>query len=314
MCLRHHNLKMAMCSVCNKSITAKQNKIKCCDCEKDFHGLCVKISKADIEYQTSAGIVWRCDPCNEARRSSMSFEDEASEGKLTLNDILKAIQELARDHKTSIREFNSSYEVLNDKLNENTLLLKEQTTKISEYMEKIDQLSAENKMLKDKIQVLEDKLDETEQYSRRNCVEIRGVPVKDNDVMQAVKDVGNALGFDIQDTMVDACHTLGRKTDSKDPPGIIVKFVRRVDADTLLAKRRAKKDFSTRHLNLPTDIPVYLNESLTPMRRKLLAMARDEKRKQGYKWLWVRRGNIFLRKVDNGPVVVIKCLADLGKI
>ncbi|XP_046686422.1 uncharacterized protein LOC124372101, partial [Homalodisca vitripennis] len=177
----------------------------------------------------------------------------------------------------------------------------EQTTKITEYMEKIDQLSIENKILKDRIQVLEDKLDETDQYSRRNCVEIQVVPVKDNDVMQAVKDVCSALGFNIQDTMIDACHTLGKKPNSKDHPGIMVKFVRRMDADTLLTKRRVKKDLSTRHLNLPTDSPVYLNESLTPMRRKLLAMARDEKRKQGYKWLWVRRGNIFLRKVDNGP-------------
>ncbi|XP_046674701.1 uncharacterized protein LOC124363496 [Homalodisca vitripennis] len=305
---------MAMCAVCNRSITAKQIKITCCDCEKDFHGSCVKVSKADIEYQTGAGIVWRCDPCNEARRRSMSFEDEASDGKLTLNDILKAIQELTSEHKSSVKDFNTSYEVLNDKLNENTLLLKEQTTKITEYMVKIDQLSIENKILKDRIQVLEDKLDETDQYSRRNCVEIQGVPVKDNDVMQAVKDVGSALGFDIQDTMIDACHTLGKKPNSKDPPGIMVKFVRRMDADTLLAKRRVKKDLSTRHLNLPTDSPVYLNESLTPMRRKLLAMARDEKRKQGYKWLWVRRGNIFLRKVDNGPVILIKSLSDLGKV
>lgn len=312
--LRHPNLKMATCAVCNRLISAKQIKIACCDCEKDFHGSCMKISKADIEYQTSAGIVWRCDHCNEERRRSLTFEGEASEGKLTLQDILKAIQELTNEHKTSIKEFNKSYESLNDKLNENTLLLKEQNEKIVQYIEKIDQLSTENKLLKERVQALEDKLDETDQYSRRNCVEIQGVPVKDNDVMQTVKDVGHALGVDIEDTMVDACHTLGKKPNSNDPPGIIVKFVRRMDAETLLAKRRVKKDFSTRHLNLPTDRPIYVNESLTPVRRKLLVMAREEKRKQGYKWLWVRRGNIFLRKVDNGPVFLIKCLADLGKV
>lgn len=305
---------MATCAVCSKSISAKQIKITCCDCEKGFHGSCVKVSKADIEFQNSAGIIWRCDPCNEERRRSLSFEREASDGKLTLNDILKAIQDLTNEHKASIKDFNKSYELLNDKLNENTGLLKEQTEKISEYIDKIDQLTSENKALKDRVQLLENKLDDSDQYSRRNCVEIQGVPVKDNDVMQTVRDVGKALGLDIDDTMVDSCHTLGKKPNSKDPPGIIVKFVRRMDADTLMAKRRAKRDFSTRHLSLPTDNPIYLNESLTPLRRKLLAMARDEKRKQGYKWLWVRRGNIYLRKVDNGPVVVIKCLADLGKI
>lgn len=305
---------MALCAVCNRSITAKHIKITCCDCEKDFHGTCVKISKADIEYQSNTGLVWRCDPCNEERRRSMSFEGDANEGKLTLSDVLKAIQELSKEHKTSIKDFNKSYELLNDKLSENTVMLKDQNEKITQYIEKIDQLATENKVLKERIQVLEDKLDDTDQYSRRNCVEIQGVPVKDNNVLQTVKDVGSALGFDIQDTMVDACHTLGKKPNSKDPPGIIVKFVRRMDADTLLAKRRLKRDFSTRHLNLPTDSPIYVNESLTPYRRKLLAMARDERRKHDYKYLWVRRGTIFLRKVDNGPVVVIKCLADLAKV
>ncbi|KAG8306560.1 hypothetical protein J6590_044540 [Homalodisca vitripennis] len=163
---------MAMCAVCNRSITAKQIKITWCDCEKDFHGI-------------------------------------------------KLVLELYGDAIHVMR------------------------------------------ILKDRNQVLEDKLDE--------------MTIKDDVVMQAVKDVGSALGFRIQDTMIDACHTLGKKPNSKDPPGIIAKFVKRMDADTLLAKRRVKKDLSTRHLNLPTDSPVYLNESLTPMRRKLLAMARDEK-------------------------------------
>ncbi|KAG8298348.1 hypothetical protein J6590_016238 [Homalodisca vitripennis] len=65
--------------------------------------------------------------------------------------------------------------------------------------------------------------------------------------------------------------------------------------------------------NLPFTIPFYKASELANG-QKLLAMARDEKRKQGYKWLWVRRGNIFLRKVDNGPVILIKSLSDLGKV
>lgn len=305
---------MALCAVCNKSISAKQMKTSCCDCEKDHHGACVKLSKADIEYLTTAGIVWRCDPCSEARRRSMSFQAEASEGKLTLEDVLKAIQELSSDHKNTVKEFNRSYEVLHEKLDENTVALKEQTEKVMLYLERIDCLTAENRALKEKIVLLEDRLDESEQYSRRNCVEIQGVPVKNNDVVQTVKDVGKALGMEIQDAMIDACHTLGKKHNSKDPPGIIVKFVRRMDADAMLTKKRAKRDFSTRHLDLPSDNPVYVNESLTPARRRLLAMAREERRKHGYKWLWVRGGKIFLRKEDNGPVTIVKCQADLGKI
>lgn len=244
----------------------------------------------------------------------MMFVNDATEGKLTLEHIMKAIQDLSTEHKTSTREFNKSYEAMNEKLIENTNALKEQTEKVKQYFEKIEDLVSENKVLKDKIQQLEDRLDETEQYSRRNCVEIQGLPVQNNDVIQTVKDLGSALGMEIQDSMIDACHTLGRKPNSKEPSGIIVKFVRRVNADDMLAKRRAKRDFSTRHLNLTSDYPIYVNESLTSARRRLLAMAREERKKHGYKWLWVRGGKILLRKEDNGPVIFVKCQADLQKI
>ncbi|KAG8273356.1 hypothetical protein J6590_023868 [Homalodisca vitripennis] len=91
-----------------------------------------------------------------------------------------------------------------------------------------------------------------------------------------------------REPMIDACHTLGKKVNTKDTPGIIVKFVRRVDAEALLKKRREKRDFSTRHLNLASDNPIYINESLSPTRRRLLGMARQVRRERGYKWLWVR--------------------------
>jgi hypothetical protein len=117
--------------------------------------------------------------------------------------------------------------------------------------------------------------------------------------------------MEITDSMIDACHTLASKPDSKSPPGIIVKFVRRIDAENLLAKKRDKRDLSTRHLGRADDHPVYVNESLSPARRRLLALARDARRRHGYKWLWVRGGKIFIRKEDSSPVIVVKSQADL---
>ncbi|KAG8296954.1 hypothetical protein J6590_045797 [Homalodisca vitripennis] len=247
---------MALCAVCNKTFTSKQLKASCCDCEKDFQ---FKLSKADIEHFSTAGIVFRCEPCSEARRRSMSFQAEATDGRLTLEAVFKAIQELSSEHKSSIKDFNKSYEAMNEKLDENTVALKNQTEKILQYLEKIDNLTAENKALKEKINFLEERLDESEQYSRRNCVE----------------DTGNA-----------SWKQRWKKPNFKDPPGIIVKFVRRIDADALLTKRRAKRDFSTRHVGLPSDNTIYVNESLTPARRRLLALAREERKRLGYKWLW----------------------------
>lgn len=302
----------SLCGVCNKGLGSRL-KVTCCECNISFHGSCVKMSKVDIEYLASEQVVWRCEPCSVNRRSSLRLESKANGGTLSLDDVLKSINDLRCEHKVSMREFNESYEMLNNKIDDNTDALKENTAKMREYLEIIDSLTNENKKLKEKVQLLEIKVEDMEQYSRRNCIEIQGVPTSDDKVLDSVKNVGQALGIEITDSMVDACHLLGKRPNAVGPPGIIVKFVRRIDAETLLSKRRGKK-LSTRHLGLPTDSPVYINESLTPERRRLYALARKVRSDKNYKWLWVKGGKIFLRKSDGEPVILIKCQADLDKL
>jgi len=152
-----------------------------------------------------------------------------------------------------------------------------------------------------------------EQYSRSNAVEIHGIPQQPHeDCVSLVQSVGKALDMPITKEMIDACHRLGKKDNAQNrPPGIIVKFVRRLDKEEM-RKRRIKANPSTRHMDLPVDCPIYINESLSPARRKLFAMARVSKQEKNYKYLWVRRGKIFLRKEDGAVVKTVVCQADLG--
>lgn len=306
------NLKMAVCGVCNKGL-GNRIKVSCSDCEKDFHGGCVKMTKADIDYLENENLLWRCDPCSITRRSSLRLETQATEGSLSLQDIMKAIEELKGEQKETLRDINNSYEVLNNKLDDNTGAIQQNTEKLNEYIGLINALKEENAQLKGKVSDLESRIDEMEQYSRKNCIEIHGVPANDSNVIDKVKDVGKALGMDISDQMIDNCHLLGRKKDSDRPPGIIVKFVRKIDAEDMMRRKKEKK-LSTRHLGLQTDTPIYINESLSPARRRLFAMAREVKAKKQYKWLWARSGKIFLRKEDKGPVSIIKSQADLANL
>lgn len=305
---------MAACGLCNKVISAKHLKVNCSDCQKDFHGSCVKMSRADIEYLSAENGIWRCDSCSVNRRKSLRLDIQASEGNISLADIMKAISDLTENHKQSIKDFNISYEQLNEKLDENTKVMKEQNIKIDEYLEIIENLRRENKQLKEKLETLESRLEESEQYSRRNCIEIHGMPVENNNVLEAVKSVGKALNMNIEESMIDACHTLKKRPNVTGPPPIVVKFVRRMDAEEMLAKRRQKKQLSTRHMDLPSDMPVYINESLSPARRRLLAMAREARKQQHYKWIWVRGGKIFMKKEDEGQVIPIRTQADLGRL
>ncbi|KAG8330055.1 hypothetical protein J6590_072678 [Homalodisca vitripennis] len=70
----------------------------------------------------------------------------------------------------------------------------------------------------------------------------------------------------------DAHCRLGKETCPNSPqPGIVVKFVRRLDKEELLRKRSVKSKFFTRHMNLSMDQPI---------RRRLLAAARQVKKER----------------------------------
>lgn len=306
---------MPNCGECTKVINLKNLKVVCNDCSKEFHASCLRMSKADIDCITADGLVWRCSSCASTRRKSMRLESDADEGKTSLEDLMKVIQEIRESQKAYEKGYNVAYEALNDKLEENTSVLKMQGEKMEKYFNLIEQLTTENKQLKEKLKVLEERLEDSEQYSRCNAVEIHGIPQEPNEnVVDLVKCVGKALDMNISDSMIDACHRLGKKQNGINPPGLIVKFVRRLDKEEFLRKRRVKRTLSTRHMGRTDDRPVYINESLSPARRKLLAMTRAVQKEKNYKFLWVRNGRIFVRREENARFVIVATQDDLSKL
>lgn len=116
----------------------------------------------------------------------------------------KLILEISRKNARNKIEknFNSSYEVLLQKIDENTGS-QNADCKIEKCHKRIEELVKENNMLKEKVQVLESHLEEQEQYSRK-IFEIHGILQDKNE--DVVKEVGKALRMDITRPMIDTCH------------------------------------------------------------------------------------------------------------
>lgn len=181
-----------------------------------------------------------------------------------------------------------------------------------------DSLFEENKKLHLRIKELERREDESNQYSRINCIEINGIPeIEKEDVLEVVKSVGRSLDVALTEESVDACHRLGPKHRSGiQPRGIIVKFTRRIKKEEFLKQRRVKRDLNTHdvgYVDNPAEI-VYINESLTKARREVYKEVRTLKKTYKYSYVWVRGGTILVRPTEGARIIAVTTMEDLEKL
>jgi hypothetical protein len=62
------------------------------------------------------------------------------------------------------------------------------------------------------------------------------------------------------------------------------------------------------------NIPIYIQEALTPRIRHMYLKTRRSAREKNYKYVWVKEGKILLRKEDSGRVIHIKSLSVLSTL
>ena len=113
-----------------------------------------------------------------------------------------------------------------DKLHESMATkdnIKQLSEKITKQNERIDSLEAKVEFLENHIRRLEESVDDQEQYNRRLCLRIAGVPItgegkneSGEQCLAKVKQVFQALNVNIPDTATDRARIPARRT--KDSP------------------------------------------------------------------------------------------------
>ena len=103
-------------------------------------------------------------------------------------------------------------------LMQNITNLKDEVISLEDII--IKNFQDENKRLKTKVNVWENKIihleiqnNNLDQYSRRNNVEISGIPqsVSDNQLEEKVVNILKAIDVNITTNEIEACHRLGKK-------------------------------------------------------------------------------------------------------
>lgn len=179
---------------------------------------------------------------------------------------------------------------------------------------KLDQeaLASENKALKKENEHFAKRLADSEQYSRINNIEIKGIPcTPGEDCNVILQKIGDKIGCPVTPSDIDVIHRVPAKKDKN----IIARFCLRTKKADFISKAR-KARLTTTDLDLPQtpSAPVFINEHLTPDNKRLFAQALALKKEKNWKFLWTDGCHIKARKTEDSRVCVIGSARDLSKI
>ena len=171
-------------------------------------------------------------------------------------------------------------------------------------------IKAQADNLQSEIEIRSMVLEDLQQYSRRNCILLTGIPEqKEENTDKIVKDLSSEkLKVPLTDTDIDRSHRVGKpKAGVKSRP-IIVKFTRyNKKAEVMKARRKLKGS------------NIVIQEQLTPFKQLLSEKARKlVKMSQIAKASWTWDGKVFVlvQPSENAPEkkVVINRIEDLNSI
>lgn len=299
------------CFDCRLLISRSNPGLKCSGvCHKWYHIKCVKLPAELVENLNIPGLSWTCSSCmktgqpTNVNMSQVSDMSTKFQEMISNFEILKKKQE---DMLLSVEYSSACIDNFNTKMSEFSVALK----KIDFLEKKIVDLEKENSLLTAEVEDLQ-------QYSRKNNLEINGIPQRNGEnVMNIVKNIGNLVGVDISQNCIDACHRVPSRNQERNNKPIIVKFTSRIVKQNLLAATKANRHLmNASKLELPSmpEQKIYVSDHLTPKNKALLYKSKIFCRENNFKFVWVNDCKILVRKNETSRIVHIQNEASLSRL
>ena len=227
----------------------------------------------------------------------MEIRTEFETLKASIRDLKRRFDELEKAQSLVSKQYDTVLLTVKDH--------KEHDENVKNQIQQIEENI--NNLNKDDYDLLV-KLDELEQYARRDCLEITGIPVVPNDNPAIlIQEASKIIGVNLETSGTSIAHLLPPSKKVKDR--IIVKFAQRAKRDEIYSKRKHLKSKRTKDLpsvacEIESDAvsqkaQIHINESLTPYRRRLFGRLLQFKPNHGYKFIWTTNGKILLKKIGD---------------
>jgi len=170
---------------------------------------------------------------------------------------------------------------------------------------------------RDELNELYDGLDHLEQYSRKNSLEIVGIPESIRENEGAVLKIANALDVQVKPDDIGICHRVKRKKSSP----IIVRFVSHKVKSSLYKQRVRLRNVQFTDIFLDATAAdrvqaskVYIDENLTAFPRELVGKANAKKEELSLLGVWTTDGKVFVKTSPEGKPIRIYSEHDLNNL
>ena len=273
-----------------------------------------------------------CHKLEEFTKTHIKMKNEIKNLDKLKREVNNVIQNAENANKPIdgevIAEVESSQDFISTKLEE----LKADVVKNTEEMQKrICQHDDQIKVMANRVDKAQNKTENNSQYLRCDCAVLEKVP-EDGEEEEEMNENHNKnlkkkcvaifdeLGLTVDPEKISIVHRLKESRHSKPGPrGIIMKFTSREVCHDVLQLRKVCKEKRTWNFD-PKAGRIFLNEALTPEKRKLLydtktSINKHLVQKHGIIYVWTYHGNSYIRKNAKGaPKILIKSNWDLYNV
>lgn len=231
----------------------------------------------------------------------MSSEEEEEKSSMVKLDLL-------------IKQFSKFSKLTERKLEENNVGIKKILELQEAQAKEIKALKAENKELNSKVTQLSKKVDFLERQTLDNAIQFVNIPkVEGESLPNIIKTIAGVVNVNLSSFNFVKLFRRQEKRDGK--PGDIIMYCNtQAVKDNLIQLLKEKKLVLSDIGFEDNNRKVYVNEMLTSTMSEIFYNARKIKNKQNWKFLWISKGNVLLKKKEGDRVIKIESLDHLNSI
>lgn len=188
------------------------------------------------------------------------------------------------------------------------------SARIEQVQSIISRMEDDRKQLSNQILKIEEKCEMLKKNFVKTCIEIRNVPKVKNkfkaDLYNYLKNLANTFNLSLECQYVRDIYRLHNKKENE-TSSIVMELCSTCLKTNILEACKFNKS-SSAHLTasnlglVNNNTRIFISEHLTIKGRRLFYLSKTLKTEKGYAYCWTAGGNVYLRKSEGEPAILIR--------